>query len=340
MDATFRSLKPETNLMMKTSLFSLFGIALLGTTLSYGQQPPAPPPPSGDGGGNGALRGNIDLSAVPVPAADKVVAAAEMTPEEKKAGMVMITVVPVGYVPAPIIYLDSTGMPREKYRNPMEYPPAIYKVKTSKGDVKITGAQNQLGPGAEIPRRAENTLYYEEPLGEKDTPESKPDRLRSIGNFQIPPKATHLIVVVWKEPEAKLWTSPKFKVLDVSTGNLPPNGLIAINASSTSLVLGTGKTPYKVGPGYMGRVDMPVNARGEIPMFVSAMASSGATHELSQTVVGTSKDSRLFLLAWGGPQTPGNPSGILLSVAPKRLPMPTPPSGALPGPQPMATSAR
>lgn len=279
----------------------------------------------------------MDLSKVPIPEADRAARVKELTAEEKRAGMVMISVVPVGYVPAPIIFLDANGMPREKYRNPMEYPPVIYKVKTEKGDVKIMGAQNQLGPAVEIPRRAENVLYYEEPPGEKDTVESKSDRLKSIGAFKIPPKATHLMVILWKDANEKLWTSPKFKVVDVSPGTLPPNGLVAINVSPITLMLGTGKVPYKVSPGYMGRVDMPVNAKGEIPMFVTAMSATGATQELSQTVVAIAKESRVFLLAWSGPQTPGNPSGILMTVAPKTLPMPTPPAGA--GPQPTETSA-
>ncbi|BCU77025.1 hypothetical protein llg_17400 [Luteolibacter sp. LG18] len=257
-----------------------------------------------------------------MPAADKAAKGLGLTDEEKKAGLVTVSVMPVGFIPPPIIKLDASGMPRETYRNPMEFPPVVYKVKTAKGEVKIIGAQNQLGPSSVIPRQESTTLYYVSPPDPKSTTEQKGEDLRPIGKLAIAPDATHLLVVIWKEPSEKMWNSPKYKVIDVSPSKLAPNSLTAINASEATLTIQSGKGPFKMAPGFMGRVELPLNKQGEVPMYV-ATSANGELEPLSQTVVSTATDSRIFLVAWEAPKSRATPAGVMMTVGSKQLVLPT-----------------
>lgn len=307
-------------------------LTLLLAAGAFAQSPPPPPPPPPGGGNESNPGAGLDLSSVPKPEADKPDKEMDLTPEEKKSGGVMISILPVGFIPPPIIKLDASGMPRETYRNPMEFPPAIYQVKTSKTTVKIIGAQNQIGPSSVIPRMESTTLYYESPPDPKDTSASKPgDRLRAIGKITIPPASTHLLVVLWKDANERLWNAPHYKVVDVSTASLPPNGLTIVNVSPSTLQFQTGKDPYKAGPGYIGRLDLPLNGKGEIPLFVGSVGAS-ESEMLSRTTVGTSKDSRVFLIAWEAPRSRANPTGVMMTVGSQLMPPPKLPGAPPPAP--------
>jgi len=296
----------------------LFPIIL--TAALHAQQPAPPPRPEPDGGG-GIPGGNLDLSNVPVPEADKKTLP-ELSEAELKAKPVQLSVVPIGWVSPPIIYIDKDGMPREKDRNPLEYPPVVYHVGTEKGTVRLTGAHNQVAPPTAVPRRMEMTLSYEippEPSGDATPSPDKGPRLKTIGSFGVPSGATHLVAVVWKDPNAKLWTNPQFKVIDVSPGTVKGNEAVVINLSGRDLAIHRGDVPYKITSGFMGKVALPVNAKGQVPMVVAASSGVG-WQQLSRTVLGPGKDDRIFVLAWQAPETPAQPAGVALQAVAKRLP--------------------
>jgi hypothetical protein len=283
------------------------------------QQPPPPPPPEPGGEGSGIPGGNLDLSNVPVPEADRKTLP-ELSDAEIKAKPVQLSIVPVGWVAPPIIYIDKDGMPREKYRDPLEYPPAIYHIATEKGSIRLTGAHNQIAPPTSVPRRAELHLSYEiPPEPAADAPPEKGPRLKTVGTFPVPAGATHLVAVVWKDPAAKLWTNPQFKVVDVSPGTVKGNEAVVINLSGRELAIHRGDVPYKIRSGFMGKVALPVNDRGQVPMVVAA-ASGVGWQQLSRTVLGPGKDDRIFVLAWQAPETRAQPAGVGLQTIAKRLP--------------------
>lgn len=301
---------------MKPFLILLFPLI---TTLSA-QQPPPPPPTDKGSSDNGIPGGNLDLSQLPVPEADKK-NSPKFSEAEAKTLPVMVTVVPLGPVPPPIIYLDASGMPREKYREPLEYPPTSFQIATEKGSIRFTGAQNQIASPAAVPRREQLTLSFEIPPGENDMPtkgQTGP-KLKTIGNVNVPSGATHLIVVLWKDPTEKLWKNPSFKVLDVSPAGVKGHEAVVINASGRDLAIERGDAPYKIRPGFMGKIALPVNENGEIPMFVAASMGVG-WHQLSRTVLGPGKDERVFVLAWQSPESPAQPAGVSLQTVAKRLP--------------------
>ena len=73
-------------------------ISLLFTAVLHAQQPAPPPPPEpGGGGNNGIPGGNLDLSNIPVPEADKK-KLPELSEAELKAKPVQLSVVPIGWV--------------------------------------------------------------------------------------------------------------------------------------------------------------------------------------------------------------------------------------------------
>lgn len=297
-------------------------IPIIFTAVLHAQQPAPPPPPEpGGGGNNGIPGGNLDLSNIPVPEADKK-KLPQLSEAELKAKPVQLSVVPIGWVSPPVIYIDKDGMPREKYRDPLEYPPAIYHIGTEKGTIRLTGAHNQVAPPTAVPRREEMTLSYEvppNPSGDAAPAPDKGPRLKTIGSFAVPAGATHLVAVVWKDPDAKLWTNPQFKVIDVSPATVKGNEAVVINLSGRDLAIHRGDVPYKIASGFMGKVALPVNAKGQVPMVVAA-ASGVGWQQLSRTVLGPGKDDRIFVLAWQAPETPAQPAGVALQAVAKRLP--------------------
>lgn len=305
-----------SSITMKRFLILLFPLI----TPLHAQQPP-PPPPADTGSADGGIPGgNLDLSKVPIPAADKK-NGPDYSESETKTLPVMISVVPLGPVPPPIIYLDANGMPREKYREPLEYPPTSFQIATEKGSVRFTGAQNQIATPTAVPRREHLALSYEIPPGENDVPskDQKGPKLKTIGNLSVPPGATHLMVVLWKDPAERLWKSPSFKVIDVSPTSVKAHEAVVLNASGRDLAIERGDAPYKIRPGFMGKIALPVNDKGEIPMFVAASMGIG-WHQLSRTVLGPGKDERVFVLAWQTPESPAQPTGVSLQTVAKRLP--------------------
>ena len=290
---------------------------LLAASL-HAQQPPPPPPPD-PGGSSGISGGNIDLSKIPVPEADRNTGP-KLSATEARTKPVQISVVPIGPVPPPIIYLDASGMPREKYRQPLEYPPASYHIATEHGTIRLTGAQNQVATPTAIPRRTELLLSYEIPAGEEGAdPADKGPRLKTIGTIAVPPGATHLVVALWKDPSAGLWKSPQFKVIDVSPGTVKQHEALIFNVSGRELAIQRGDVPYRIRSGFMGKIALPVNQRGEMPMLVSAATDVG-WQQLSHTVIGPDKDERIFVIAWQAPNSPAQPSGVSLQAIAKRLP--------------------
>ncbi len=300
---------------MKTRLLPL----LLLTASLHAQQPAPPPPPAPGGGSGGIPGGNLDLSNIPIPEADRKVVP-ELSATEIQAKPVQVSIVPIGFVDPPIIYIDKDGMPREKYRAPLEYPPASYHIATERGTIRLTGAHNQVAPPTAVPRRAELVLSYEiPPEPDAEVSRDKGPRLKTIGNVVVPAGATHLVVAVWKDPSAKLWTNPQFKVIDVSPGTVKGNEAVVINVSGRELAIHRGDVPYKIRSGFMGKVALPVNAKGQVPMVVAA-ANGVGWHQLSRTVLGPGKDERIFVLAWQAPEGAAQPSGVALQAIAKRLP--------------------
>jgi hypothetical protein len=300
---------------MKTS----FLLSILLTSILSAQQP-APPPPPEAGGGGSIPGGNLDLSAIPIPEADRQ-KVPKLSAAEIKVMPIQISVVPVGYVAPPIIYIDSGGMPREQYRDPLEYPPSSYHFATEHGSIRVIGAHNQIASPTSIPRHAQLAFSYEIPPDGKaaEPTEAGKPRLKSMGTFAVPAGATHLMVVVWKNPSEKLWKNPEFKVIDVSPGLVKSHEAVVINASSRELAIQRGDLPYKIRPGFMGKIALPVNAKGEVPMFVSA-ASDVGWHRLSGSVLGPDEDERIFVLAWQAQESRAQPSGVSLQAVAKRLP--------------------
>lgn len=301
-------MNPTANMILR--LFAIF--VLLGP--ASGQSPPPPPE---DGGSQGP-RQNIDLSEIPIPEADRKSSQPELTLAERKALPVQLSVVPVGFVPPPIITLDENEMPKETYRNPLEYPPVVYHVKTEKDSIRVMGSQNQVGPPTRVPRTSEVSLAYELPISGDEVRDSKDPGTRSIANFPVPPGATHLVVVLWKDPEARLWTSPRHRVIDISPRSLKTNEIVVVNASGRDLALHRGDAPLKIQKGFMGAVELGVNAEGQMPLVVAAQ-NGNQWIQVSKTLVGPSEDERMFLIAWPVPESLAQPSGVGVSPVRKRL---------------------
>lgn len=264
----------------------------------------------------------MDLSAIPVPEADKRTTP-KLSPEEIRSMPVQISVVPIGFVPPPIIKLDASGMPREQYRDPLEYPPTSYHFATQHGTIRMVGAQNQLTSPTAVPRRNELAFSYELPPSQNAVPTGDKKRLKSIGSFNVPAGATHLVVVLWKDPADRLWSDPQFKVIDVSPGAVKAHEAIVINGSGRELAIERGDKPYKIVSGFIGKIALPVNAQGEVPMYVSASTGVG-WHRLSSSVLGPGKDERIFVIAWQTPQSAAQPTGVSLQAAARRLPQAKP----------------
>lgn len=291
---------------------------------AWGQTPPAPERPTEGEKEDFGL--GKDLSKIPKPEADKKANAPEFTEEEKKAGMVDVSILAVGYVPPPIIKLDSSGMPREVYRNPMEYPPSVYWIKTAKTSIKVIAAQNQVGPSSLIPRSQETQLSYEDPPDfSLSAPVDSKEKTRSLGKITIPQGATHILVVVWKNPEEKFWNSPSYKVLDMSPANVPRGQLTVVNSSRAILYFQTKSKIERVQAGYMGGRSLPMNSQGDMLTFVGVTHGEDESRVIMKNTLNIPDQTRGFLVAWDAPRTPATPEGILVitgikSVAPPKLP--------------------
>lgn len=305
------------------TLLSLILLPIL-TLNGVAQDAPPPPPPSGSD--DNELRGGsdtVDLSNIPVPEADRQEREPELTAAERAAGVLMVAVAPIGYTPPPIIYIDKSGMPRERYRNPLEYAPAVYHVATSKGTIRIMAGQNRIGPFTKIPRRSALSLAYEIPAdpSSSDAPIDKDDsRQRKIGTLPVGPETTHLVAVLWKPPSAKLWSKPVLKVIDVSPGTLKESEAVIMNLTSSELALRIGKNSRQCAQGFAGTVSLASSRPGgSVPIVVTA-ERKGHTEELIQTYLRPHSNQRTFLLAWQTPPSKARPTGVEFVSLQKELP--------------------
>lgn len=284
-------------------------------------QQPAPPPPPDASTGPSITPGNIDLSKIPVPPSDAEFERGQLTEEEQKGPSVQVHVIPVGYVMPPIIYLDSAGMPREKYRNPLEYPPVIYHVKTQKGTVRMLASQNQVGPSVRVPKLPVLTLSYQVPADPSAAADAEPrsgPRLQQIAELSVPATATHLAIVVWKDPSDALWKNPKCKLIDISPQQTEQHRAIVVNVSSSQLALERGDKPYLIQSGYIGKVALPMNENKQLLMVVQAPLA-GQAEPLIQTAFDVQSQQRAFLLAWSTPKDAARPHGVAITAVAKTL---------------------
>lgn len=305
---------------MKLLLLSLISASVL----LHGQdfEPTAPDQDSGGGGGSKSM----DLSKLPKRAPDPS-KKPELTPEEKALEPVQLFVFPVGAIPPPIIYLDEKGMPRERYRDPMEYAPTVYHVKTEKATLRLLGSQNQVGPPISIPRKSTLEFLYEVP---PDPPKEgvvavakKEKELRAIDTLPFPEGATHLVAVVWKEASAELWNQPRVELIDISPTPTSASEAAVINLSGTDLGVFRGEKSRKLSPGFVGKLQLPTNEDGQVPLVLAANKAS-RWQRLSQTVANTRQNEQLFLVTWAEEPSEGSPLGIASVVLTKRLTSPRP----------------
>lgn len=300
------------------SFLSLLGV--WGVFDLRAQQPPPPPPPEA-ASGPAITPGNIDLSKIPVPPADAEFERTQLTEEEQKGPSLQVHIIPVGFVPPPIIYLDAAGMPREKYRHPLEYPPVIYHIKTQKGSIRLLASQNQVGPSVRVPKLPLLSLSYQipaDPSTPADTDPGKGPRLREIMEFPVPASATHLAIVLWKDPQETLWTRPQCKVIDISPAQTQQHQAIVVNASASQLALERGDKPYLIQSGFMGKAALPINEENQLMMVVQAPLQ-GQAEPLIQTAFDVQADQRAFLLAWSVPKDAARPHGVAITAVAKTL---------------------
>ena len=291
----------------------LITLVLLAIAPADAQQPPPPPPPDAAGGLDNPSAGNLDLNTIPVPEADANAAARGLTEEERKGPMVKITIIPIGDVPPPILYLDKDGMPREQYRDPLEYAPSIYRIKTKQDAVTILAAQNQVGPLQNVPRRPALELSYQSyPAADNNNKDPAKPADHGIGTIIVPPAASHLAVILWKDPGDKLWNNPRFRVVDISPGVLAAGEMIAVNAAGTNLAVAQADKPMVIRDGFMGKIRMPVTSNNQMVLRVYA-ADGQAAEPLVQTSLQMPSTERLFLLAWKVPKDRTRPTGVAIS---------------------------
>lgn len=307
------------------TVITAFVVALLTVVSVVGQTPP-PPPPEDKESAEKESGPNIDLSKVPIPEADKKLDEV-LTEEERKGPKISLTIMPVGFVPPPIIYLDKAGMPREKYRNPLEYAPAVYHVKTKRGTIKLTGAQNNLGAGNIIPKISEVTLYSEKPIdpnADSDTLEKGP-RLSKIGTFRVPAEMTHGLVVLTKDPQSKYWRNIKLRLIDMSPGKYESNEVIVINMSGAPMALGQGKefTPFM--PGTVRKHALGEGADGNLYYIVAAEKAGGGWQQIMKTGNKPRPRERIIFASWPAPKSKVIPTGAEITrfrYMPKQIPRP------------------
>ncbi len=305
----------------RLSHFPILCILSVWATFALRAQQPPPPPPPDSPGGPAITPGNIDLSKIPVPPADAEFERSQLTEEEQKGPSLQVHVIPVGFVPPPIIYLDAAGMPREKYRNPLEYPPVIYHIKTQKSSVRLLASQNQIGPPVRVPKLPLLSLSYQvpaDPGAPADTDPGKGPRLREIMEFPVPASATHLAIVLWKDPRETLWTRPQCKVIDISPAQTQQHQAIVVNVSASQLSLERGDKPYLIQSGFIGKAALPMNAENQLMMVVQAPLQ-GQAEPLIQTAFDVHAEQRAFLLAWSVPKDAARPHGVAITAVAKTL---------------------
>lgn len=301
-------------------LLRLLIVSVNLTSIIRAQQPP-PPPPADAAKGPSITPGNIDLSKVPPPPADEQWEKSQLTEEELQGPRLKVHVIPVGYVAPPIIYLDAAGMPREKYRHPLEYPPVVYHIKTKKGTVRIHAAQNQISPAMTVPKLPSLTFSYQmpaDPNGNSSNEEQKGPRLVTIEEFPIPPSATHLGIIVWKDPSEKLWSRPLCKIIDLSPSLTQQHQAIVVNVSHSPLALERGDQPYLINKNYIGKAALPMNQQNQLMMVVQAPLDQHAV-PLIQTAFDVHSEQRAFLLAWSVPKDAARPHGVAITAVAKAL---------------------
>lgn len=299
---------------MRSSLLFLLPITFLLTSGAslFAQTPPPPPPP--DENDNGSIPENIDLSKVPIPEEDKKESMV-LTEEEKRGPQISISIMPVGFVPPPIIYLDKSGMPREKYRNPLEYAPAVYHVKTRKGTLRLIGSQNNLGPGGLIPRRETLTIYREKPMDEDASSSEieKGPRLSEIGTVTIPKTMTHGVIVLSKDPSAKLWRKIAIRLVDLSPSKQKINEVRIINMSRTAIGLSQKSTYSSFRPGSISTHTLEPSKNGAF--YYALAASTGKDwHRITHTGVRLRKKEQLVFVGWPMPKSSVIPTGAAVAT--------------------------
>ena len=295
-------------------------IGLSSSPFLVAQTPPPPPPEDNDAG---KIRGNIDLSKVPIPEEDKK-EEQNLTDEERRAPQISITIMPVGFVPPPIIYLDKSGMPREKYRHPLEYAPAVYHIKSQRGTIRMMGAQNNLGVGHLIPKMRELVIYREnppEPEAAVDDTRKGP-RLTKVGTVVIPADLTHALIVLTKDPEAKHWRKINMRLIDMSPAKRKNNQVRVVNMARTPLGIGQGKDYATFRPGTISTHSLVPSDNG-VFYYILAASMGQRWKQIAKTGVRLRDKEQLLFVAWPMPRSKVIPTGAAVTTfryLPKKIP--------------------
>ena len=298
---------------MRSNILIIVSISvLLASGINLLAQTPPPPPPEDNNNDPGPE--NIDLSKVPIPEEDKKEKKI-LTEEELRGPQISISIMPVGFVPPPIIYLDKSGMPREKYRNPLEYAPAVYHVKTRKGTLRLIGSQNNLGVGNVIPRTESLTLYRERPMDEDASSSEieKGPRLTEVGTVTIPPTMTHGVLVLNKDPDEKLWRKIGIRLVDLSPPKEKANEVKIINMSRTSIGLSQQSTYSSFKPGSIASHTLTPSKNGAF--YYALAASTGKDwYRITHTGVRLRKKEQLIFVGWPMPKSSVIPTGAAVAT--------------------------
>lgn len=279
---------------------------------------PAPPPPDAPDQEPPPWDGNLDLSTVPIPDADLRAVESQLTEEELKGPVVDIAIVPVGAFPPPIIYLDETGMPREQERDPLEYAPSVYNIKTSRGEIKLFTAQNQIPGFTTIPRGDNVTIGYEVTRIRGDQERT---RQYDLGTIRIPPQSTHVLIFVYKDPSNPLWSDISMRPVDVSPGRVSRDQAVVANFTGRDLFFQRAEGMASVRNAFVGPVPLTTTDNGRSVLAVRT-GETEDDHELVQTYVDLQDDERTILVAWAVPRDEARPHGIALTYISRRMEAP------------------
>ncbi len=279
---------------------------------------PAPPPPDDQAPDDPPWEGNLDLSTVPIPDADLRAVESQLTEEELKGPVVDIAIVPVGAFPPPIIYLDETGMPREQERDPLEYAPSLYHIKTSRGEIKLFTAQNQIPAFTTIPRGDNITIEYEVT---RTRGEQERTRRYELGTIRIPPQSTHILVFVHKDPSDPMWNEISMRPVDVSPGRVSRDQAVVANFTGRDLYFQRAEGMANVRNAFVGPVPLTTNDNGRSVLAVRT-GETQDDHDLVQTYVDLQEDERTILVAWAVPRDEARPHGIALTFISRRMEVP------------------
>ncbi|BDS08393.1 hypothetical protein NT6N_34330 [Oceaniferula spumae] len=314
--------------LFKASMLAVMIAAIqLATVASVQSQTPPPPAPPEEKDAPKIPANNIDLSQVPIPEADKKDDEA-LTSEELRGPKIGLSLMPVGFVPPPIIYLDKSGMPREKYRNPLEYAPAIYHIKTKKGSIRLLAAQNNLGATNFIPRREAVTIYREAPFEADDSSgadtKDRGPKLIEVGTVGIPKDMTHGMIVITKDPSERYWKKMQLRLVDLSPAKAVTGEAKVINMSLSALGLEQNSQVEKFRPGSIGSHQFELSDRGGF--YYSVAASTGNSWKyITRTGMRLRSKEQLLFVAWPVPKSSVVPTGaqvMTLRYRAKDLPVP------------------